>query len=86
MDLATANGLPRAAVNPPEPFPISTVTLSLMLFATARSGIPSRLKSPTATEEGPVPAGNGLPTAAVNEPETFALVTVKLRVTEVAAP
>lgn len=33
----------------------SRVTLSLLLFATARSGFPSPLKSAAATELGPLP-------------------------------
>ena len=35
-----------------QPFPSSTVTLLLPLFAVARSSMPSPLKSPTTTEDG----------------------------------
>jgi hypothetical protein len=67
--------------------PNSTVTLLSFWFAVARSGMPSPLKSPTATERGADPTGNGLPAAAVSVPDGFAklTLTVKLRVTGVAA-
>jgi hypothetical protein len=45
----------------------------------------SLLKSPTATKSGPDPTANGLPGAGVNEPETLAVRTVKVRVTGIAA-
>jgi hypothetical protein len=44
------------------------------------------LKSPIATEVGdPNPTGIGLPAASMNDPETFAALTVNVRVTGVAA-
>src|SRR5882672_7922313 len=43
-------GEPAGWLNPPAPFPSKIVTLLESPFATARSGFPSRLKSPTATE------------------------------------
>ena len=46
-----------AAAKVPLPLPSSTLTLSLPALATARSGLPSPLKSPTATEIGRVPGG-----------------------------
>src|SRR5271169_6275586 len=42
----------------------------------ARSGLPSPLKSPTATDEGPDPAWNGLPGAAAKPPDPFPSSTV----------
>jgi len=39
-----------AGLKPPAPFPNSTDTLSDPWFAAARSGLPSRLKSPTVTD------------------------------------
>ena len=50
-----ANGLPGAAVTPPFPSPNSTVTVLSPEFATATSGFPSPLKSPTTAELGAVP-------------------------------
>ena len=40
----------------PSPLPKSTLTSLLSWFATTRSGLPSPLKSPTATETGYDPA------------------------------
>jgi len=54
-------------------------------FSAARSGMPSPLKSPYARECGACPVAKGLPVAAVNDPEVFARLTLKLRVTGVAA-
>src|SRR5438552_5494824 len=84
-DLPTANGLPGAVVKTPEPFPSNTVTLLLPRFAVARSGMPSPLKSPTATKAGNDPTANGLPAAAIRVPDGFARLTIKVRVTDVAA-
>src|SRR5882672_3458653 len=47
------------------------VTLSEYLFATAKSDLPSRLKSATATELGPEPAPTGEPAAWANAPVPF---------------
>ena len=44
-----------AALNPPAPSPNNTDTLFEPLLATARSCLPSPLKSPTATKKGPLP-------------------------------
>src|SRR5260370_1428511 len=87
-DDPTAKGVPRAAANPPNPFPTSTVTLLLPQVAVARSGMPSPLKSPTTTESGRDPGANGLPrspAAAITVYDAFASRTIKLRVTDVAA-
>src|SRR5579863_900512 len=60
-------GLPGAWVNPPEPFPSSTVTVGAgNVFAVARSGKPSPLKSPTTTATGCAPTANGLSAGCVN--------------------
>ena len=45
-----------AAWKVPLPLPSSTLTLLLVMLAVARSGLPSPLKSPTATDIGSVPA------------------------------
>src|SRR5437870_2254994 len=58
-------GEPGGSVNAPLPLPNSIVTLSENLFATARSGLPSRLKSPTAAKVGARPAPTGEPAARV---------------------
>ena len=63
------NGLALAAANPPEPFPSNSVTLLPSGLATARSRMPSPLKSPVARACGPAPVANGLPLAGVNPPE-----------------
>src|ERR1039458_8585734 len=55
--------------------PSSTVTVRW--FATARSGLPSPLKSPIATELGYAPTAKGLPEAAVNPPDPLPNSTVK---------
>lgn len=56
----TVNGLPPAAVNPPLPFPSNTVTVLSPQSATAKSGLPSPLKSATAVARGFVPAAKGV--------------------------
>src|SRR5207302_21415 len=58
-------GLPPAGVKLAPAPPSRIETFSEPLFATARSGLESPLKSPTATERGLVPTGKGLPAAAV---------------------
>src|SRR5262249_61190744 len=45
----------------PSPLPSWIVTLLELEFAVAKSGLPSRLKSPTATERGPDPTLTGEP-------------------------
>src|SRR5262249_2117945 len=47
----------------PSPLPSWIVTLLELEFAVAKSGLPSRLKSPTATERGPDPTLTGEPAA-----------------------
>jgi len=55
-------------MSPPKPSPRSTVTCWVSWLANARSGRPSRLKSPTATSFGLWPAGTGEPGAGENSP------------------
>ena len=43
--------------NVPSPLPMSTEMSSESMLAVTRSALPSRLKSPTARETGPIPAG-----------------------------
>ena len=64
----TANRGPGAGVKPPVPSPRRTETSLLAKFATARSALPSRLKSPTATEDGLFRTKNGEPVADVKRP------------------
>ena len=52
----------------PVPSPSRMLTLAESSLATARSGLPSRLKSPTATEKGLVPTFSGEEGAAVKSP------------------
>ncbi len=66
--LPAATGEPGAAANPPAPSPSRTVTSSEFEFATARSPVPSRLKSPAAIERGPVPTVTGEPGAGARPP------------------
>src|SRR5882757_2065757 len=77
--LVPVDGL-AAAVNVPSPLPKRTVTVLLKVFATARSDLPSPLKSPTATDSGLLPV-DGL-AAAVNVPSPLPnrTVTVLLKV------
>ncbi len=49
-------------------WPSRIVTLSELKLAMARSGLPSPLKSPTATDSGTVAGGSELVTAAVKLP------------------
>ena len=63
-----AKGLPGAGWNPPVPSPRRTVKSLELLLAVTISGLPSPLKSATATDCGPVPTANGLPAAGVNPP------------------
>src|SRR6266511_132184 len=58
-----------AAPNDPAPLPSSTETLLELKFATARSGSPSRSRSPMATEAGRLPAPKFV--AAPNDPAPF---------------
>ncbi len=67
----TANGDPGAGANPPLPSPSRILTLSLIEFATARSAMPSPLKSALVTTPGPIPAGTG-------DPEAFAKLDVSV--------
>ena len=67
-DVPTANGLPVTCENPPEPSPSRTVTFWDVRFTTARSSLPSPLKSPVAIPKGRVPTAYGLPGDAVNPP------------------
>src|SRR5207237_1206893 len=57
----TATGELLGCENPPAPSPRRIVTLLEVELALARSGLPSRSKSPTATEKGPLPTATGEP-------------------------
>src|SRR5665213_1531856 len=83
-DDPTAIGLPAAAVNPPDPFPRSTVTVLLPELAVTRSSWPSPLKSAAATKAGDAPTAKGLRAAAVNPPEPLRRRTVTLLPLELA--
>ena len=63
-------------MNPPVPFPSSTVTVLLSKFAVARSTLPSALKSPATTQLDPPLTATGLPVACVNPPVPFPSSTV----------
>ena len=54
-------GEPEGSLNPPLPFPNSTVKLFESKFATAISGLPSWSRSPIANQKGPTPASTGGP-------------------------
>src|SRR5437867_1343881 len=64
---STPTGEPAAWVNAPEPLPSRIVTVFEPPFVTARSAVPSRLKSPTAVDEGKNPTLTGDPPASVSE-------------------
>src|SRR5262249_27969108 len=52
-------GTSGAAAKPPRPLPRRILTLLLPELATAKSSLPSPLKSPTATDWGKEPTGKG---------------------------
>src|SRR5439155_8330794 len=62
---ATLTGEPGAALKPPAPSPSSTETSFEVSFATARSGLPSPLRSAATTEDGARPTSTGEPGAAL---------------------
>src|SRR5258706_375660 len=64
---STLTGEPAASVNPPDPFPSRIVTVYEERLARARSGTPSRLKSPAAMETGEFPAPMGEPAASAKK-------------------
>jgi len=65
-------GLPGARANPPVPFPKKTEIEFEISLATARSGIPSPLKSTEVIENAPLPPlAKGLPGADENPPAPF---------------
>ncbi|HZH61490.1 MAG TPA: hypothetical protein VEY70_18365 [Metabacillus sp.] len=65
-------GLPDAEANPPAPFPKKTEIEFENSLATARSGIPSPLKSAAVMDWGwDPPVGKGLPIADENPPAPF---------------
>src|SRR5205085_2109509 len=66
--LPTATGELEGCENPPLPFPSRIVTVLALKFAVARSGVPSRLKSPTATDLGLLPVPTGEPQACEKPP------------------
>src|SRR3954467_14914990 len=63
-----ATGEPAASVKPPAPSPRNTLTLPPMKLSAAKSGLPSLLKSPTATDLGVVPTVTGEPGPGVKPP------------------
>src|SRR5436305_137956 len=63
-----ATGERGALAKPPLPLPSRMLTLLLLRLATARSGLPSPLKSPTATEAGVLPTPTGEPGALAKPP------------------
>src|ERR1051325_7367409 len=75
-----ASGEVDAGLKSPIPLPSRMVILLEVVFAVARSGLPSRLKSPTATEIGKVPTASGEEPAAVKsafvQPDSFAPCTL----------
>ena len=76
-------------MNPPIPFPSSTLTVSSPAFATARSSWNGLLllyavKNPNTTQAGFDPTGNGLPGAAVNPSVAVANSTVTVLSPELA--
>src|SRR5205823_4259837 len=64
----TAKGEPEGCEKPPAPSPSRIVTLFELAFVTARSGLPSRLKSQTATELGTLPTSKGEPEGCEKPP------------------
>src|ERR1039458_3612645 len=83
-NIPAGNGLPLMGLKPPLPLPDSTVTLALGSLVTAKSALPSPLKSPTASEVGPNPTENGLPDASVKPPRPSPNKTVTLLLIEFA--
>src|SRR5437773_1412064 len=61
-------GDPVASTNPPPALANRIVTFADSAFATAKSGLPSRLKSATATDSGPDPPPSGEPGASTKLP------------------
>src|SRR5436190_7201511 len=55
-------------MKPPAPSPRNTLTLPPMKLSATKSGLPSLLKSPTATDLGVVPTITGEPGAGVKPP------------------
>ena len=62
-----ARGEFAACVNVPTPFPVNVETGLEFPFTTTKSKIPSPLKSPTATAEGPLSTWIGDEGASINE-------------------
>src|SRR3954453_13369679 len=63
-----ATGEPVAWVKPPAPSPRNTLRLPPMKLSATKSGLPSLLKSPTATDLGVWPTVTGEPGAGVKPP------------------
>src|SRR6266404_5437515 len=61
-------GEPAVGLNPPVPSPKRIVTLAEYSFATAKSRLPSPLKSPAVTEAGLNPAATGEPAGSLKWP------------------
>src|SRR5262245_3002273 len=76
--LVSANGEAGKGVNPPLPSPLKTEIVLSPLLATAKSRLPSPLKSATATALGFFPTGNGDPAASVNVPSPLPSSTATL--------
>ena len=67
-----------AFVKVPSPLPRRTLTLLPLPFATARSSWPSPLKSPTATDCGPLPAPTSAALVKVPSPLPSRTLTLLL--------
>ena len=83
--------MPKSVFAPklPVPVPSRIETVALLRFATARSSLPSPLKSPTATETGALPVPKSvfapkLPVPVPSRIETVVLFMVRHRQIELA--
>ena len=65
----------RPGRNVPSPLPSRIETVSAMRLVTARSGMPSPLKSPTATSQGPRPTGTRIGARKVPSPRPSRIET-----------
>src|ERR1700724_2012801 len=82
--LVRAKGDLGNSVNPPLPSPLKTEMVLSPWLATAKSGLPSPLKSATTMELGFLPTGYGEPVASRNVPSPFPSRTVTLLDVELA--
>ena len=80
----SAKGEVGNCVNPPFPSPLKAEIVLSPLFVTAKSRLPSPLKSATTTALGLVPTAYGEPLASVNVPSPLPSRTVTLFEVELA--